>query len=76
MLDRFTRERLIKNLLQTSPLFTPFTKAQQSDLLRRFEGHEVEPGTEVIREGEPGQGLFVVLSGELEVVGTTPAGRR
>jgi CRP-like cAMP-binding protein len=68
VLDRFTRERLIKNLMQTSPLFTPFTKAQQSDLLRRFEGHDVEPGTEVIREGEPGQGLFVVLSGQLEVV--------
>jgi len=68
VLDRFTRERLIKNLMQTSPLFTPFTKAQQSDLLRRFEGHEVEPGTEVIRQGEPGQGLFVVLTGKLEVV--------
>jgi CRP-like cAMP-binding protein len=68
VLDRFTRERLIKNLMQTSPLFTPFTKAQQSDLLRRFEGHDVEPGTEVIREGEPGQGLFVVLSGQLEVL--------
>jgi CRP-like cAMP-binding protein len=68
VLDGFARERLIKNLMQTSPLFTPFTQAQQSDLLRRFEGHEVAPGTEVIRQGEPGQGLFVVLSGELEVV--------
>jgi CRP-like cAMP-binding protein len=68
VLDRFTRERLIKNLMQTSPLFTPFTKAQQSDLLRRFEGHDVDAGTEVIRQGEPGQGLFVVLSGKLEVV--------
>jgi CRP-like cAMP-binding protein len=68
VLDRFTRERLIKNLLQTSPLFTPFTKAQQSDLLKRFEGHDVEAGTEVIHQGEPGQGLFVVLSGHLEVV--------
>jgi CRP-like cAMP-binding protein len=68
VLDGFTRERLIKNLMQTSPLFTPFTKAQQSDLLRRFEGHEVEPGMEVIREGEPGLGLFVVLSGKLEVI--------
>jgi cAMP-dependent protein kinase regulator len=75
VLDRFTRERLIKNLMQTSPLFTPFTKAQQSDLLRRFEGHDVEPGTEVIREGEPGQGLFVVLSGELEVVAQAASAR-
>lgn len=74
VLDRFARERLIKNLLQTSPIFTPFTKAQQSDLLRRFEGHDVEPGTEVIREGEPGQGLFVVLSGQLEVVAQASSG--
>jgi CRP-like cAMP-binding protein len=74
VLDRFTRERLIKNLLQTSPLFAPFTKAQQSDLLKRFEGHEVDRGTAVISQGEPGQGLFVVLSGELEVVAKNDAG--
>jgi CRP-like cAMP-binding protein len=67
-LDRFSRERLIKNLLQTSPLFVPFTKSQQGDLLRRFEGHEIEPGVDIIREGERGQGLFLILSGEVDVV--------
>jgi CRP-like cAMP-binding protein len=66
-LDRFARERLIRNLLASSPLFAPFTKPQQAELLRRFEGIDVAPGTEVIREGEPGKGLFVVLSGALEV---------
>ena len=66
-LDRFARERLIRNLLATSPLFTPFTKDQQADLLRRFEGVEVDPGAEIIRQGDRGQGLYVVLSGELEV---------
>ena len=35
---------LIQNLLATSPLFTPFTKDQQAELLRRFEGVEVDPG--------------------------------
>jgi CRP-like cAMP-binding protein len=68
VLDRFTRQRLIKNLLQTSPLFAPFSGAQKGDLLRRFEGHEVEPGIEIIAQGAPGLGLFVVLSGALEVV--------
>ncbi len=67
-LDRFSRERLIKNLLQTSPLFVPFTKSQQGELLRRFEGHEIEPGVDIIREGERGQGLFLILSGEVDVV--------
>jgi CRP-like cAMP-binding protein len=68
VLDRFSRERLIKNLLQTSPLFVPFSKSQQGDLLRRFEGLEVEAGAELIREGERGRGLFLVLGGEVEVV--------
>jgi CRP-like cAMP-binding protein len=68
VLDRFSRERLIKNLLQTSPLFVPFSKSQQGDLLRRFEGLEVETGAELIRQGERGRGLFLVLAGEVEVV--------
>jgi CRP-like cAMP-binding protein len=68
VLDGFSRERLIKNLLQTSPLFVPFTKSQQGELLRRFEGNEVEAGTDLIREGERGKGLFLVLAGEVEVI--------
>lgn len=66
-LDRFTRERLLKNLLATSPLFRPFTAQQRVDLARRFTGHDVAPGTEIIREGDPGRGLYIVLSGEVEV---------
>jgi len=67
-LDRFSRERLIKNLLQTSPLFAPFTKSQQGELLRHFEGHELEAGVDIITQGQPGQGLFLILSGEVDVV--------
>jgi CRP-like cAMP-binding protein len=67
-LDRFTRERLLKNLLATSPLFRPFSPQQRVDLARKFTGHDVSPGTEIIREGDPGRGLYIVLSGEVEVV--------
>jgi len=66
-LHGFTRERLLGNLMATSPLFRPFPRLQQRDLLRRFTSHDVAPGTVVIREGEQGRGLFVVLSGELDV---------
>jgi len=72
-LDRFARERLLKNLLATSPLFRPFNRQQQMDLVRRFDGHEVDAGTEIIREGGPGLGLFVVLAGEVEVTKRQPA---
>jgi CRP-like cAMP-binding protein len=66
-LHGFTRERLLGNLMATSPLFRPFPRLSQRDLLRRFTSHDVAPGTVVIREGEQGRGLFVVLSGELDV---------
>jgi len=66
-LHGFTRERLLGNLMATSALFRPFNRLQQRDLLRRFTSHDVAPGTVVINEGEDGRGLFVVLSGELDV---------
>jgi CRP-like cAMP-binding protein len=66
-LHGFTRDRLLGNLMATSPLFKPFPRMQQRDLLRRFTSHDVATGTVVINEGEDGRGLFVVLSGELEV---------
>jgi len=66
-LHGFTRERLLGNLMATSALFKPFNRMQQRDLLRRFTSHDVAPGTVVIAEGEDGRGLFVVLSGELDV---------
>jgi CRP-like cAMP-binding protein len=74
-LDKFARERLLKNLLATSPLFKPFDHTQQMELLKRFEGHDLEPGTVVIREGEPGQGLFVILLGEVEILRHDTSGR-
>jgi CRP-like cAMP-binding protein len=69
-LDHFARERLLKNLLTTSPLFKPFDHQQQLDFIRRFEGLDVTPGTVIIRENDVGQGLFVILLGEVEVVRT------
>ena len=44
------------------------------ELLKRFEGHDLEPGTVVIREGDAGQGLFVMLLGEVEVLHKDPTG--
>jgi len=74
-LHGFTRERLLGNLMATSALFKPFNRMQQRDLLRRFTSHDIAPGTVVINEGEEGRGLFVVLSGELDVTrGGVPLG--
>jgi CRP-like cAMP-binding protein len=73
-LTAFTRDRLLSNLMASSPLFRPFSRTQQRDLLRRFTAHDVAPGTAIIRQGDEGRGLFVVLSGEVEVSSTGDGG--
>ncbi|MFM2420172.1 MAG: hypothetical protein RL385_4895, partial [Pseudomonadota bacterium] len=66
-LTRFTQERLLLNLINTAPLFRPLDREQRIDLIRRFVAHEVAPRTELIREGEAGQGLCIVLQGSVDV---------
>ena len=66
-LDRFTRERLLSNLLATHPLFRPFDRAQRQQLAGRFSAHDAAPGTVLIREGDAGRGIFLILSGEVDV---------
>jgi CRP-like cAMP-binding protein len=74
-LDRFARERLLKNLLARSPLFEPFSPADKTALLRQFEGIEYEAGASIVRQGQKGEGLFVILSGRVSVRTETDAGQ-
>lgn len=66
-LDRFTRERLLGNLMSTSGFFKPLDRKQRLDLMRRFVAHDVSSGTTLIREGDPGKGLYMLLHGEADV---------
>ncbi|MBN1656199.1 MAG: cyclic nucleotide-binding domain-containing protein [Deltaproteobacteria bacterium] len=66
-LSSFTQERLLNNLLATAPLFKPLDADQRRDLIKRFCAYDAEPGAELIREGQAGRGLFLVLRGEMEV---------
>jgi CRP-like cAMP-binding protein len=40
------------------------------------ETREIAAGRELFREGEPGDGLFLVVSGEIDIVKSGPAGPR
>ena len=66
-LAKFTRERLVTNLINTSRLFRPLSREQRIDLVRRFVAYEVAAQTDLIREGEPGRGLYVILQGSVDV---------
>jgi CRP-like cAMP-binding protein len=65
---RVVRERLIDRLVQTSPLFAALARGERADLADHFRFLEVREGTEVISEGAPSGGLYVVLAGSLDVV--------
>jgi CRP-like cAMP-binding protein len=65
---RFTRERMISNLLATNPLFAPFDADTRKQLLARFTGHEVPSGTIFLEQGTPGTGLYLILQGRAEVL--------
>ncbi len=66
-LDRFTRDRLLHNVLSSSRLFQPFWPDEVSSLMPLFEARDFREGALLIEEGAPGAGLFVVLSGACSV---------
>ncbi|WP_373048476.1 cyclic nucleotide-binding domain-containing protein [Vulgatibacter sp.] len=67
-LRRFYRQRLLANVLATSPIFRPFDRATGAELIRQFRTREVAAGETVVEEGVPVEGLFVVLHGTFDVV--------
>lgn len=67
VLARLVKSRLVDVLLATAPMFAAFDGPSRRDLVRRFELREVAPGTEVLTEGLPGDGLYVVVSGTFAV---------
>ena len=67
-MGRFTRERMISNLLATHPLFKPFDEETGKQLLALFTGHEVPKGTTFLEQNTVGNGLYIILQGRAEVL--------
>jgi hypothetical protein len=56
------------------PLFRPLDAAQRALLARRMTGRTYAPGDEIVRQGEEGLSLFVILDGEVQVVRASGSG--
>lgn len=67
VLWEFYHERLLNNLLAGSSLFGGLDDDERQRLGREFRYGQVSAGTVIIRQGEPGAGLYLVLSGEVVV---------
>ena len=74
VLQRFTEQRLLHNLMLTSPLFTPFSQDDRNDLVGRFVSQSYNEGQEIIRQGQEGEGLYLIISGSAQVIGETDSG--
>jgi CRP-like cAMP-binding protein len=67
-LRRFYRQRLLANAMAMSPIFRPLDRGDRKLVMARFRARDVAAGEKVIREGEPSDGLYVILDGVVEVV--------
>ncbi|HVG58361.1 MAG TPA: cyclic nucleotide-binding domain-containing protein [Hyalangium sp.] len=65
-LKKFCRERMLSNVMSTSALFEPFNRKDRRSLVEKFRAREVKKNEIIVREGEKTDGLYVVLSGEVE----------
>ena len=66
-LERFYRERLLSTLLATAPFFQPLPEEQRATLMKRFVPRRVDPGATIIREGESGGGLYLIVLGQVDI---------
>lgn len=66
VLLRFFRYRLISSLMETSDLFAPFSQEEREKLAFHFDFIEADEGTVFVRQDEEADGLYILLTGELD----------
>ncbi len=67
VLFKFYKERVLDNLLASSALFQTFTSQERHKILETVSLEEFPAGAVVIEEGTPGNCLYILKSGEVEV---------
>ena len=67
VLHRFYKERVLDTILAKSPLFRSLKPEQRRELIEQAAPEFHEPGSFVIQEGDDGNHLFVIKSGDVEV---------
>ena len=60
--------------LRRSPLFSELSEEQLAHLASRVQHREYSAGDKICREGEPGNALFIVQSGEVKIAVASPTG--
>ncbi len=72
VLAKFYRERVLESLLARSPLFETLSPGERTHLLNRVATETFPAGAAVLQEGSPGDFLYVIKQGEVEIFTTDP----
>jgi len=64
----FHRHAVVDRLLSTHPLFEAVELDRREDLLDLLEPAHIESGAEIVTQGEPSPGIFVVVDGQVDIV--------
>lgn len=67
VLFKFYKERVLDTLLATSSLFRTFTPTERRQILDQLALEEYAEGAIILEEGTPGDCLYIIKSGEVEV---------
>lgn len=67
VLKQFYKRRLVGTMMAISPLFQGLGEEDRQAILEKFESVEAGLGTVLIKQGQEGEGLFVIASGEVAV---------
>lgn len=68
VMNDFYKKRILATLLLTSPLFQPLSIDDRKKLVTKFQMVTKKPGEDVLVEGGPGDGLYLIKSGEVEII--------
>jgi cAMP-dependent protein kinase regulator len=74
VLFKFYKERVLNTLLATSPLFKSFPLEERRQILGKFTMERFPLGAMVLEEGAPGDSMYIIKKGEVEVFTHAPQG--
>ncbi|MGZ3461655.1 MAG: cyclic nucleotide-binding domain-containing protein, partial [Archangium sp.] len=63
VVQQFYQDRLLDNLLQSSPIVQPLAEEQKRALAQRFQSRSVEAGTVLLQQGQRSHALHLLLRG-------------
>ena len=76
VLISFCHDRMLENLIRISPVLAPVPPSERPALISAFDTDYKNAGEPIITEGEKGNGLYLIVSGEVEATKMTPTGER